>query len=603
MGRCGKVAICYVSGEVTISISKILRDTCQRLAIIAALLVCVPLATEISFAQEAEKDPEVLKEEKRRSEAKEAIDTLANLISGRREQTEIIEKLKIELKNASEEATQKEVNEKIEAATAKLDQINAQLTALSTGVADDEYSPSERGKFDLQAELMSLAEPVVKMMKAATENARQIEKLRGAIAQAERQHEVATRALDRLRLLKTIDTQSEATGSEATQTHLTELQKTWGKRLEEAADLRETAEQQLALREEEQSQGGSGVGNFVTDFLRTRGFNFLVGLLTFAGVFGALRLVAKFAGMIQRRQGIPRSIATRVASLVFQLATIIIALVAMLAVFNYLNDWLLLGLAAIFALALAWVGVKMLPALVEQTTLLLNLGAVQESERVMLNGVPWRVELLDFYTDLVNPALEGGTFTLPVRELVGLHSRPAAVDEAWFPTEKHDWVQLRDGRVGKVVIQTPELVQLVDLGGSRLTYATSAFLEEAPRNLSSGFRAELTFGIDYRHQRIATDEIPQKLEAHVKAGLNKLIGPDELVGVQVELLRAGDSSIDYEVEADVRGTSAPRYEEIEREMARLLVEACNVNNWVIPFPQLVLHGGVTNSGAPVMARV
>ena len=582
--------------EVPILASHSLKNIARGFAIVLAAISLIIVPCGSLSAQEEEVDPEVAKEQKRRAEAKEAIETMSSLIQSRREQEAEIDKLKEELKNASEEATQKEVNEKIEAAQAKLDQINAQLTALSTGVADDEYSPNQTAKFDLQAELMSLAEPVVKMMKAATENARQIEKLRGAISEAHRQHEIANRALDRLRLLQTIDTQSEATGSEATQSHLTELQKTWAKRLEEAEDLKETAEQQLALREEEQAKGGSGVGNFVTDFLRTRGFNFLVGLATFIGVFGVMRLIAKFAGVIQKRQGIQPSLATRLANFLYQVATIVVSLVAMLAVFNYLNDWLLLGLAAIFALALAWVGVKMLPAIVEQTTLLLNLGAVQEGERVMLNGVPWRVELLDFYTDLVNPALEGGTFTLPVRELVGLHSRPAAEDETWFPTLKNDWVQLRDGRVGKVTIQTPELVQLVDLGGSKLTYATSAFLEEAPRNLSSGFRAEVTFGIDYRHQNIATDEIPKRLEDHVKHGLIKLIGADELVNVQVELLRAGDSSIDYEVEADIRGTSAPRFEEIEREMARLLVEACNHNSWVIPFPQLVLHGGVPAGG-------
>ena len=28
-----------------------------------------------------------------------------------------------------------------------------------------------------------------------------------------------------------------------------------------------------------------------------------------------------------------------------------------------------------------------------------------------------------------------------------------------------------------------------------------------------------------------------------------------------------------------------------REIARLTVEACNVNGWTIPFPQLVLHQG------------
>ena len=46
-----------------------------------------------------------------------------------------------------------------------------------------------------------------------------------------------------------------------------------------------------------------------------------------------------------------------------------------------------------------------------------DLGAVQENERLMFAGVPWLVERLDLYTHLVNPALDGGTFTVPVTGL------------------------------------------------------------------------------------------------------------------------------------------------------------------------------------------
>ncbi|MGI9522573.1 MAG: hypothetical protein ACR2PG_13090 [Hyphomicrobiaceae bacterium] len=82
----------------------------------------------------------------------------------------------------------------------------------------------------------------------------------------------------------------------------------------------------------------------------------------------------------------------------------------------------------------------------------------------MSAGVPWRAKQLDFYTDLENPALDGGAFTLPVRELVGLHSRLAASREPWFPTKRGDWVQLKDDRLGQAISQTPELVQIREVG-------------------------------------------------------------------------------------------------------------------------------------------
>ena len=300
-------------------------------------------------------------------------------------------------------------------------------------------------------------------------------------------------------------------------------------------------------------------------------------------------LIERIAGWVQKRQGIPRTFATRLMSLLFKVATAILAFLAMLAVFNIMNDWLLLGITSLFALATAWIGLKMLPSISEQITLLLNLGAVQEGERLLFAGVPWRVRRLDFYTDLENPALDGGTFTLPVRELLGLHSRPAAEDEAWFPTNKNDWIQLGNGEVGQVLSQTPELVQIREFGGAILTYATTAFLEEAPRNLSSGYRIRTEFGLDYRHQAIATVEIPDKLGAHVRHGMHELLGGDGLVNLDVDLLSAGDSAIVFEVEACIDGKYAHLFEDIEREIPRLLVDACNINGWVIPFPQMVLH--------------
>ena len=261
----------------------------------------------------------------------------------------------------------------------------------------------------------------------------------------------------------------------------------------------------------------------------------------------------------------------------------------MIIVFNLRNDWLLLGFAGLLTFALLWAAIRMLPSLMEQVTVLLNLGAVQEDERVLFNGVPFLVQKLSFYTDLVNPALDGGEFTLPVRELVGLHSRPAAQNESWFPSEKGDWVRLSDGHAGQVVAQTPELVVLQLLGGARVTYQTSDYLDQTPVNLSHGFRVEVEFGISYRHQSQATSEIPQKMRDGVEKMMQEFLRDDSMRAVEVELLRAGASSIDYEVEVDVSGAAAPRFEEIERELARILVVLATENDWEIPFQQIVLH--------------
>ena len=49
----------------------------------------------------------------------------------------------------------------------------------------------------------------------------------------------------------------------------------------------------------------------------------------------------------------------------------------------------------------------------------------------------------------------------------------------WFPSNEGDWVSVGDVR-GRVVSQTPDTVQLVQLGGARVTYKTPAFLAANP---------------------------------------------------------------------------------------------------------------------------
>ncbi|MFT5507530.1 MAG: hypothetical protein ACI89J_000594 [Hyphomicrobiaceae bacterium] len=542
-----------------------------------------------AYAQPSLKKADIERVEKLRAEAAESLLTLSELLAARKEQAGGITKLKLSLRNAKEDATKKELETKIKAENGKLAQIDAQISALSTGVAEDDIKYDQSTKFDLKSELESLVQPFIKMMRDATENARQIDRLKSTIAVAEQRQQAATRANTRLGLLLSVDKANVDKKDAVTRKHLNTLVKTWVKREKEAQHLVETARQQLQLRIDQQANSPNGIGSFATRYFSDRGLNLLIGVGALFGVFLVMNLIARLAEYIRRRQGYRRSFATRLIGLIFRALTAAIAFLAMLTVFNIMNDWLLLGVASVFLVAGAWIGLKMLPQLIEQMTLLLDLGAVQENERVLLAGVPWRVQRLDLYTDLVNPALDGGTFTVPVRELVGLHSRPAAVGEAWFPTRKGDWVQLHDGQIGKVISQTPELVQIVELGGSRRTFETTAFLAEAPRNLSTGYRIKTEFGLDYRHQGIAVSEIPEKLKLHVRAGLTTLLGEDAIKNVDVDLLRADDSAIIFEIEVDIDGSEASRYEDIERAVAHLMVDAANTNGWSIPFPQMVLH--------------
>jgi len=227
--------------------------------------------------------------------------------------------------------------------------------------------------------------------------------------------------------------------------------------------------------------------------------------------------------------------------------------------------------------------------MMEQIRLILNIGPVRENERIIYEGIPWKVSHLGFYSQLTNPELSGGLMRLPARTLLDFHSRPFDKDEIWFPTSKHDWVILSDETYGKVLLQTPEYVQILQLGGARRTYPVSEFLNLAPKNLSKNFRVKSLFGIDYNHQSISTTEAPDVFQKQIQEELIRLFGKEPFNGVSVNFASAGASSLDYEILADFKGEAADKYQKIRRAIQSICVDVCNEQGWGIPFQQITIH--------------
>jgi hypothetical protein len=194
------------------------------------------------------------------------------------------------------------------------------------------------------------------------------------------------------------------------------------------------------------------------------------------------------------------------------------------------------------------------------------------------------------FTELRNPVLEGGRIRLPLRDLMPLVSR---VDdsEPWFPCEVEDWVCLSDGTHGKVVAQTPDWVQLVLLGGSRRTYPTRALLQLCPENLAKSFRVRTTFGVDYRHQAVATSDVPARLSERLETELSAMVGKDNLKNLTVEFCEASSSALNYMILADFTGEVAARHAQLIRAIQRICVDVCNASGWTIPFEQITFHQG------------
>lgn len=465
----------------------------------------------------------------------------------------------------------------------KLEEIHEQLSLVLAGVSERSYRTFGQEQFDLSQEVQNLIEPFILLLNEATNDARQLERTRRDLDFATRR--VANTELAIANIEAAISEVNNAKILERLERDLIVWQ--------DRHKTHETEVNALAQRITDLQSVRFSVGRNMNSafevFFRERGISLFIGIGSFLAVLIGARLVLYIVNQFLTRGNKEKTFAIRLGSVLFTFFSILSSFAAMLLVFNTRNDWLLLGLTMALFVAIFWVAIRMLPSLIEQLWVLLNLGAVQERERVLFHGVPYRVERLSFFTDLTNPALDGGEFTLPVRELVGMHSRPAAQDEAWFPSEKGDWVKLSDGNAGQVVAQTPEMVVVELLGGARVTYQTAEYLTANPQNLSHGFRVEIEFGIGYRHQQQSVDQIITDMREGVEKHFFSILAPSEIRRVDVEFLRAGASSLDYEVEVDVSGLAAHKFEELERELSRCLVKLANHYDWEIPFQQLVVH--------------
>lgn len=487
----------------------------------------------------------------------------------------------------------------------EMDLVEEEIQIALTGVEASEFAAVfESAPTDLQSELEQFLEPFLVMLRSATAESREIEQIRRELSGLEEQIEMSTGALARLEAAPSVGGEDDALAERAS-----ELRSLWSQRLEASRARKATLDVRLRALRTGEVRGASQAAAPAT-FLRDTGITLLLGLLAGTVTWIVLALVGSLASRASRNRklaelgnqglsttGLNRSIGqrslgvpVRAARLFYRVFAVAAAIVAALAVFNSRNDWLLLGFGVLLLLGFLWTLVKSLPEAVEQMRTLLNLGSVQEGERLIFDGVPWRVSVLDFHSVLENPALEGGNLSLPVRDLAGHYSRPIAPSEGWFPTNKGDWVLLDDDKIAQVLVQTPGYVTLRRLGGGTLMVPTASFVEEPPMNLSNGFRVELEFGLDYGLQPQSTTQILDTMRTWLEERLPGFLPEGSIQNLEVEFFAAGDSSLNYEIEVDLAGSAACEYEEVGRILSRLLVDCCNEHGWSIPFPQVQVHG-------------
>ena len=541
--------------------------------ILFAWLVC-----PFSFAQEnVALDKSAVESESKNVESLEAL--LKSVSSKAKEVTQ----LQTQLSQPADEVTKAELVKALTKAKEEEEALNQKFEKFAVAVDISDFLEEPTEEFDLQKEFEKILQPIVTELKSATSESREIGELKSAVEEYEAQSGTASQAVVQ------IETRLSSNPSPELQSILTELKTKWERRSTDLDNQEKALRLQLENRLAQRESLLDSTTGFFQNFFRSRGLNLLMGVGSFALVFFSFRFLNWMFHKLRRGKKPKKNFTNRLGALVYQMSSVIAALLACLLVFNMVGDWFLLGIILIFLLGAAWASINTIPQHIETVKLLLNIGAVREGERIVFDGIAWKVNALNFRARLVNPLLDGGVQELPIKELVGLHSRPVGDKEEWFPCREGDWVELSDGRIGRVTYQNPGTVQLVELGGAQIIYPTSAFLEQTPKNMSTNFRIETKFGIDYKHQAIATTEVPAKMQAALEREMIKVIAQKDILDIKVEFMEAATSSLDYEIEVDVRGKAAAKYEQIQFAIQRILVDACNEHGWEIPFQQITIH--------------
>jgi len=437
-------------------------------------------------------------------------------------------------------------------------------------------------KIDWREEIEQVSRPLLSTLKELTAKPRELDSLRRDIERREDQLKVISRALESVSFYKDQPLPPVAIES------INQLVNEWEQRRDDAQRALEIASYKLASMNVETVPWYTSTGEAFKDFFRGRGLTLMLAITVSIIIWlifkGLLKLYWRWLAHSRDDESVRR------APLILyshRLITAIFIVLAVIMVFYVRGDVLFLTLAMVALVGAALTLRQTLPRYTAELRLLLGVGPVREHERLVLDGIPFIVESLSVYTVLRNPALEG-MVRLPLHAMDSLTSRPAS-KEPWFPCQPGDHILLSDGNLGKIERQTIELVEIMVLD-SLMQIRTQDFLAQNNRNISRhGFGIVSTFGIDYQHQGICLDIVPDRFREAIIAKFKAAGMGDEILDVIVEFKEAGASSLDYRIYLTLRGHAAKAFFKAQRLVQQACVDVCNREGWIIPFTQITVH--------------
>lgn len=549
----------------------------MRCLLLSALLL---LQAPFLYSQEAPQ-PEATKEAKPIEKKLDSLQTIAEPLS---ESVDLLEQLNDQLGKTPTEDGKKDIQARIDETRERISGLRQNFREILGGAEAAEYEEATIERAGFQEQITELVQPVLSGIRDATSEPRELDTLRKQLDLWKERKTKTEKVLLRINKLK-----SDA-ADEVVLAELNSAENIWKARQSDATSQIAVITVQIEERTKDKRSMWEKISTGASDFFKSRGMNLLYAV--FAAIIGFIG-VRKIYSLIRKVSPVHKAnkhdTLERISDVLSMALAIIVSISGVIIVFYVRGDWLLLTLVIIFLIGVAWAGKTAIPPYLDQIRMILNLGSVREGERVIYHGLPWKVAKLGFFTKFTNPSLEGGKLRIPIRYVMDMVSRPLGAKEVWFPTEIGDWVILSDETYGKTITQTPDQVVILRLGGAIRTYPTADFLALAPQNLSHGFRASVTFGIDYMHQAESTTTVPNIFKDALNKEIISEYGREAVRSIKVEFASAGASSLDYAVLADFDGSVAHRYNALQRKIQSVCVDVCNEQGWGIPFAQITLH--------------
>lgn len=511
---------------------------------------------------------------------KDQLEELVTLLSTTRNDAVV---LLSKINTIKDEAEKKRIQIKLDQANSEIDELILSIEKIAVGKLEQDVLSQTQKEFNWQSELEEIFKPIVFELKAMTERPRKIEKLRSQITFYEERLPASVHALEKISEINKLPISPEL------KIELKKIARNWRKVKTDINNKIKITQfeldQLLAPRPEENKD----IVRKMRHFLSGRGLSLILAIAAFSISLYVMRVLHSLYERRFSHRTKNKGFTTRLLNFLFKALSVSLAMILAMSVLSFRGDWYLLGILLIFLVSAILALRGSIPQFFQEVKILLNIGPVRESERIIYNGLPWKIAEIGVYSTLVNPLLTGGKIRLTLNELTKLKSRPTTEKESWFPTRENDFVLLDGTIYGRVLTQTPEYVE-VRIGGSVQTFPVQTFLAKNPRNLSiEGFSIMIPLGLDYRHQSKITTHLLDELDCFMSAKLQKHAFAAYMTDFLIDFHEIAASSLNIAIIAKFNGDAAEHYNTIRRLLNKLSVDACNHFGWSMPFNQLSLH--------------